>query len=455
MAAAKAGIWDTPPTEAEMAAAKVPTPPVEAASVEAPAEPESGIMDALRSIAQSAGAVGRGAAQGITGGFADELQGGIEALLGGASKLPIAERYRRGRDESRAAFKAAEEANPTEYMIGDVGGSLAASAVPFGAAARGASLAAKGATAAGRVGRALGAGAGLGALGSVGASEADTTKELLKDMAIGAGIGTGAGALGGATGELGRWVGSKGRTIVENAEKKIAELAEKKQAKLIASLKGALGGESQKASRLEENLRRTMNDRDLNPALRQEARALLASPEGVRLRERVMRNTMRDAPGQEAAVEAAEDALREAAEAGEKNIADDIARGRSLGETYRTQVAPRFATMGSRFIPPLIGSVLGSGGGALLGGEGNRGIGSGVGGTLGTLAGITLGNPTIVMRNMVRAPSVQRAVGLGLERKLAPLLSSGVTPSVLGAGTPLARWLVPTEETEPDEELAP
>ena len=105
MAAAKAGIWDTPPTEAEMAAAKVPTPPVEAASVEAPAEPESGIMDALRSIAQSAGAVGRGAAQGITGGFADELQGGIEALLGGASKLPIAERYRRGRDESRAALK--------------------------------------------------------------------------------------------------------------------------------------------------------------------------------------------------------------------------------------------------------------------------------------------------------------------------------------------------------------
>ena len=59
----------------------------------------------------------RGVAQGATLGFADELAGALEAtketLLSPEAKSWLDE-YKRSRDESRAAYKAAEEANPTK-----------------------------------------------------------------------------------------------------------------------------------------------------------------------------------------------------------------------------------------------------------------------------------------------------------------------------------------------------
>lgn len=65
----------------------------------------------------------RGAAQGASLGFADELTGGLEALTSDKS-------YQQARDESRANYKAAEEANPKTYMAGEFGGAAATALIP-------------------------------------------------------------------------------------------------------------------------------------------------------------------------------------------------------------------------------------------------------------------------------------------------------------------------------------
>lgn len=85
---------------------------------------------------------GMGAAQGSTFGFADEIQGGVDALLSKTGNLfvpeggqnpyedqPIAEVYKQGRDEARSEFKQAEAENPKSFF----GGALAAGvAIPGG-----------------------------------------------------------------------------------------------------------------------------------------------------------------------------------------------------------------------------------------------------------------------------------------------------------------------------------
>lgn len=101
---------------------------------------------------------GRGVAQGATLGFADEITGAIESLFSDKS-------YTQSRDESRAAYTAAEQANPLTSMAGNLGGSLATTIVPGLNVAKGAGMAGAVKTAA--------LGGGLTGLGS---SEADLTK---------------------------------------------------------------------------------------------------------------------------------------------------------------------------------------------------------------------------------------------------------------------------------------
>ena len=66
----------------------------------------------------------RGAAQGVTSGFADELTAGAEALLTPKS-------YDQALAESRANYKQAEQANPITFNVGDIAGSIA-QPTPFG-----------------------------------------------------------------------------------------------------------------------------------------------------------------------------------------------------------------------------------------------------------------------------------------------------------------------------------
>lgn len=145
----------------------------------------------------------RGSAQGLTFNLSDELTGATEAgtrallpeALGGDKFSDLLQNYRKYRDESRAANKIAEEANPGTYFTGELGAGLATGLFTGGAGTV-ANL--------GKVGLQQGAkelaklGAKQGAVAALGASEADLTKgeigQATKDTTVGAVLGAGLGA---------------------------------------------------------------------------------------------------------------------------------------------------------------------------------------------------------------------------------------------------------------------
>lgn len=128
----------------------------------------------------------RGGLQGATLGFADELAGageaGLDVLKGQAkpSFEDLVRAYKQHRDESRANFKAAEEANPKTYLGGQIVGGLApvAASGGLGAGVQGAAR--------------LGGLAGLGT-SSTDLTSDDTVANKLKgagtDVAIGGTLG--------------------------------------------------------------------------------------------------------------------------------------------------------------------------------------------------------------------------------------------------------------------------
>lgn len=126
----------------------------------------------------------RGLAQGASLGFADELTGALESGAGSLGLVPD-KTYEQARDESRANYLKAQQANPLTYGAGQIGGGLATLAIPGLNVAKGASLA-----------RTAGTAALQGGLAGLGASEADDVKQMAKDATIGAGLGGALGAAG-------------------------------------------------------------------------------------------------------------------------------------------------------------------------------------------------------------------------------------------------------------------
>lgn len=123
----------------------------------------------------------RGAGQGATFNFSDELLGLGRALFrdikeagsgkGGTRRFDS--RYAEERDKERAANKAAADANPLSYAAGDLGGNVATSFIPGVGIAKGANTALKVAAHAGK----------MGAISGLGASEAETLPEMAFDTA--------------------------------------------------------------------------------------------------------------------------------------------------------------------------------------------------------------------------------------------------------------------------------
>lgn len=138
----------------------------------------------------------RGAAQGLTFGFADEIQAGTESLLDGAN---YDKRVREIRDE----YKAAADENPITYHGADI---LSGFALPLGAVG---GFATKGASTLGKIARSAGSGAILGGAAGAGTSEAADASGVAKDALTGAGVGAVAGpviegAITGASNYLGK-----------------------------------------------------------------------------------------------------------------------------------------------------------------------------------------------------------------------------------------------------------
>jgi len=132
---------------------------------EEPAPPEPSTLSAL----------GRGALQGASFGFADEIAGLIGKLQG--------KDYATERDAVREANAAAQRAHPLAYGGGEIGAGLATAVVPGLGVAKGASALKVGLQ-----------GAGLGALSAAGSSEATDASGIARDVGEGAAVGGVGGA---------------------------------------------------------------------------------------------------------------------------------------------------------------------------------------------------------------------------------------------------------------------
>jgi hypothetical protein len=146
---------------------------------------------------------GRGALQGVTFGFSDEIGGGLaaagNALLG---DFNISDNYSRTRDSIREGNRAAQQANPGTYVLGELAGGVA---LPFSVAKAATKLPQAGqavsrmagftpevtqaATFGQRVGQGVRMGGAYGAAYGAGLSEADSVGGVALDTAKGAGVG--------------------------------------------------------------------------------------------------------------------------------------------------------------------------------------------------------------------------------------------------------------------------
>ena len=142
-------------------------------------------------------ALARGAMQGVTLGFGDEIGGAIDVLLSKTGTLltpeaspnpyegqSVKDVYKSGREEEREANVAAKERSPIQYGAGQLGGAVVGG-IPLGGGI--ASL------------------AGQGAAAGLGGSESEDTGQQAKDTLFGLGLG----ALGGAAAKTAGYVGGK------------------------------------------------------------------------------------------------------------------------------------------------------------------------------------------------------------------------------------------------------
>lgn len=145
-------------------------------SAQAAGQPTAGKPSDLESI-------GRGALEGVSFGFDDEIGSGVQTGFG------LWGDYGKALEESRGLKRRAQETNPIAYGIGAVGGALPTAFIPGMAPARAATLG-------GRLAQGARLGAVYGGLYGAGTAEGD-----LKDRAAGALRGGAVGAVTGAAAE--------------------------------------------------------------------------------------------------------------------------------------------------------------------------------------------------------------------------------------------------------------
>lgn len=259
----------------------------------------------------------------------------------------------------------------------------------------------------------------LGAEQAASSSPADLTKgqfaPFLRDT--GRGLGTGLAAGGVVEG-----VTAPMRLIAKGAASRIGDAAADQAArdaaaveKEIASLRGQLGGESQKMSRMFENTQRAAGGgvapagaSPIDPALQSKALLALSDPSTVRLQEKVLNRTLGEMPGQTAVVERLERELAQkaagASQEAAKRTSDYFAK-----PVFATEIAPRLGRLAyNAGTGAAYGSLAGAGMGmgSMLSGVGDPFTAAAVG--LGT--GITqgLGKSAITMsRNAAASPRLQ------------------------------------------------
>lgn len=349
-------------------------------------------------------------------GFAPQIAGAAKVV----AQLPSnpGEVYRQQRDETKATIDAAREEAGIGY---DIAGAVLSS----GLAAPGTIL--------GRVALA----GGVAAANAAATSDVDLTKDgadlggFAGDVALGAGIGLASAGVGEG---LGAGIRKLGGLVTGNAAKAIATQTAKDAAiveKEVASLVGKAGAETQKGSRLIENLQRGTGGIPNVPGAQQLAQGVLA-------------NNLTDLPGQLAVIDAAK-AAAAAARAAAPGEAAKRTRDYFAQPLWQSEILPRLkTTLAPRFGLAAVGLVMGGGADLLTGGDGRSG----------GFAGAVLGAPGMMqmLRNVAKSPRVQVAVAT----RLAPLLQS-VANTMANGMAPTAAMLtqyVLTEELLGPPELA-
>jgi hypothetical protein len=176
----------------------------------------------------------KGAGQGATLGFGDELlaalQAGSEVALGKPETSDLAELYRKYQQINEAAYKEAQERSPMLTLAGEMGGGFL---MPGGAALRGAK--ALGATS--KLGQAALSGALVGGAAGIGQAEGGASLEKLAESGV-----TGA-AIGGGLGATMRGVGALYEKGAKGVKKYVAESPGLLRALHAAKLEKLLGEE--------------------------------------------------------------------------------------------------------------------------------------------------------------------------------------------------------------------
>lgn len=340
-------------------------------------------------------------------------QGGAQGLVpqaAGLRALATGGDYAKARDEARAVVNAATEEAGLGY---EVAGAILSS----------------GLVAPESMGARLALSAGVGGVGAAAESDGD-----LEATAKGAGLGLLAGAAGEALGAGVRKAASK---LWSGADEALARQTAKDVAtveKEIASLSGQLGGETQKGSRMLENIQRgAAGVTDLGGTgavgnqLQGRLIAALREPGAQDLAEKVAGSALQKFPGQKATIERIEAELAAkvagAANEARQKTADYFATSVWQGEIkdrIKNVLAPRF---GLAAIGAVTGELLGSAAGF----ERHEGgfLGFGMGG---------LNSPGI--RQMTKNLGRSNRVRVAVAEKLIPVLLTasqairhGIAPS--------------------------
>jgi hypothetical protein len=205
-----------------------------------PKEPET--LDPIKTFATTgagesvdqlkAGALG--VAQGATLGFADEIAAAVGATKGALQGKGIKQAYLDSLENVRSTFKEAEEQQPGAFLAGDVAGSVGTAFVPGLNIAKGV----KSLSSAGKIGKAALKGAGIGAAEGLGRTEEDVLSAgALKDVGLGAALGTVGGLVGGALGAAAKPDLTTDGAITLIAGKKAPKFFKGGKSKLAESIK--------------------------------------------------------------------------------------------------------------------------------------------------------------------------------------------------------------------------
>lgn len=401
-------------------------------------------------LAGGAKAFARGAGQGVTLGFGDEIAGAMGAGMQGlANLLPEGVRdslglvkasagdaYRSVRDDDRADNRKAEADHGAAYLGGNLAGGVLLP-VPGGAAAAGASGGA-------RLLRAVAQGGALGAGYGLGSSEAGTAGGLARDTLVGGVAGGGAGALGQALGAGATRLGNFAKGKVSGIEAGVRAAAEKEAAAATASARSAAGHAAQDAYKQLEHLR------ELG------AKGLLVPEQAavaVRLEAELAAKAQDKLLPAAAKKEATAALLREASET-EAQRAQQLAAQKLSGSELKQQVGARLKRYG---LPALGGAALA----AITGNDSPSGLLLGAGG--GALGGAGLRPMMHSLLRMSKQPVVQRPLWQLLQsaaehgQLAAPALDRAAGPASRASVPSLAAVLAGLldEEDQPSYATAP